>query len=194
MSRHGCCRSTARGRTTDFAETCAATTASDEVDIAIVGCGAGGGVLAQRLARAGWSVVVFDAGPLWDPDRDWVSDEAGSHHLYWTEPRSHRRDRTRAPGVEQFRPRRRRVDGALRRLRPPLPSFGFPTFTDDGVGADWPIDYGSLRSYYTDIEAELPVAGEAWPWGDPHRYPHSPHPLGGNGLVFQRGAVPRASR
>jgi choline dehydrogenase-like flavoprotein len=35
----------------------------DEVDIVIVGCGAGGGVLAQRLARADWSVVAFDAGP-----------------------------------------------------------------------------------------------------------------------------------
>ena len=59
----------------------------EEVDIAIVGCGAGGGVLAQRLARQGWRVVVFDAGPFWDPDRDWVSDEAGSHQLYWNEPR-----------------------------------------------------------------------------------------------------------
>ncbi len=56
----------------------------DEVDIVIVGCGAGGGVLAQRLARAGWSAVAMDAGPFWDPDRDWVSDEKGSHHLYWT--------------------------------------------------------------------------------------------------------------
>src|SRR3954447_9514511 len=59
----------------------------DEVDIAIVGCGAGGGVLAQRLARAGWRVVVLERGPFWDPDRDWVSDEAGSHKLYWTDKR-----------------------------------------------------------------------------------------------------------
>ena len=49
---------------------------SEEVDMAIVGCGAGGGVLAQRLARAGWRVVVLEAGPFWDPDRDWASDEA----------------------------------------------------------------------------------------------------------------------
>ena len=41
----------------------------------------------QRLARAGWRVAALDAGPFWDPDADWVSDEAGSHHLYWTEPR-----------------------------------------------------------------------------------------------------------
>jgi len=59
----------------------------DEVDLAVVGCGAGGSVLLQRLARRGWRVVGLDAGPFWDPDADWVSDEAGSHHLYWTEPR-----------------------------------------------------------------------------------------------------------
>jgi choline dehydrogenase-like flavoprotein len=65
----------------------------------------------------------------------------------------------------------------------------FATFTADGVGADWPIGYPDLRPYYEDIEAELPVAGQAWPWGDPHRYPHSPHPVGGNGEIFLRGAA-----
>ena len=30
---------------------------------------------------------MLEAGPFWDPDRDWVSDEAGSHKLYWTENR-----------------------------------------------------------------------------------------------------------
>src|SRR5439155_16663610 len=59
----------------------------DEVDLAIVGAGAGGSVLAQRLARRGWRIVVLESGPLWDPDRDWVSDEAGQHKLYWTEER-----------------------------------------------------------------------------------------------------------
>src|SRR5689334_1286766 len=60
---------------------------ADDVDIAIVGRGAGGGVLAQRLARAGWPVVAPHAGPFSHPAADWVSDEAGSHHLYWTAPR-----------------------------------------------------------------------------------------------------------
>jgi len=59
----------------------------EAVDILIVGAGAGGCTLAQRLARAGWRVLVLEAGPFWDPDRDWVSDEAGAHELYWTEPR-----------------------------------------------------------------------------------------------------------
>ncbi|HEV2633586.1 MAG TPA: GMC family oxidoreductase N-terminal domain-containing protein [Actinocrinis sp.] len=35
---------------------------------------------------------------------------------------------------------------------------------------------------------ELPVAGEPWPWGDPHTYPQRPHPVGGNGEIFLRGA------
>jgi hypothetical protein len=64
---------------------------SDTVDLVVVGCGAGGSTLLQRLARQGWRVVGLDAGPFWDPDADWVSDEAGSQHLYWTEPRVIRR-------------------------------------------------------------------------------------------------------
>ena len=60
---------------------------SEQVDYCIVGIGAAGGVLLQRLARAGFSVVGLEAGPFWDTERDWVSDEAGSHNLYWNELR-----------------------------------------------------------------------------------------------------------
>ena len=31
--------------------------------------------------------MVLESGPFWDPDEDWVSDEAGSHQLYWTDER-----------------------------------------------------------------------------------------------------------
>jgi len=60
---------------------------ADEVDLLIVGCGAGGAVLAQRLARAGWRIVVLEKGPFFDPDTDWVSDEEGARPLYWMENR-----------------------------------------------------------------------------------------------------------
>ena len=59
----------------------------EEVDFCIVGVGSAGGVLLQRLARAGFRVVGMEAGPFWDTERDWVSDEAGSHKLYWTNQR-----------------------------------------------------------------------------------------------------------
>src|ERR1700761_2459155 len=52
------------------------------VDMVIVGAGAGGVTLAQRLARAGWRVVVLERGPFWGPDRDWVSDEKGAGPIY----------------------------------------------------------------------------------------------------------------
>src|SRR6202050_4033170 len=61
--------------------------AEDEIALVIVGCGAGGSVLAQRLARAGWRVAALDAGPFWDPDTDWVSDEGGTHQLFLAGPR-----------------------------------------------------------------------------------------------------------
>jgi choline dehydrogenase-like flavoprotein len=64
----------------------------------------------------------------------------------------------------------------------------FATYSLDGVGADWPLSYQDLRPYYAAIEEELPVAGERWPWGDPHSYPYRPHPVGGNGEIFLRGA------
>jgi choline dehydrogenase-like flavoprotein len=159
----------------------------DEVDIAIVGCGAGGSVLAQRLARAGWKVVAFDAGPFWDPDRDWVSDERASHHLYWTEPRVIAGDDPVPLGSNNSG---RGVGGGTVHFAGYTPRFhpsDFHTHTLDGVGADWPISYAELQPYYGHIEAELPVAGEHWPWGDPHRYPHSPHPVSGLGELFMRG-------
>lgn len=160
----------------------------DVVDLVIVGAGAGGATLGQRMARTGWSVVLIDAGPFWDPDADWVSDERGSHGLYWTEPR-------RIGGADPVplgsNNSGRGVGGSMVHYAGYTPRFhpsDFHTHTFDGVGADWPITYEDLRPYYSQLEAELPVAGQDWPWGDPHRYPHSPHPVSGNGLTALRGA------
>jgi choline dehydrogenase-like flavoprotein len=159
----------------------------EEVDVVVVGCGAGGAVLTQRLARRGWKVVALDAGPFWDPDADWVSDEAGAHHIYWNEPRVIDGENPVALGNNNSG---RGVGGSMVHFAGYAPRFhpsDFQTQSLDGVGADWPISYEQLRPYYEQIEAELPVAGQDWPWGDPHRYPHSPHPVGGNGMAFMRG-------
>jgi choline dehydrogenase-like flavoprotein len=161
---------------------------ADEVDAVIVGCGAGGSVLLQRLARAGWRVVGLDAGPFWDPDTDWVSDEAGSHHLYWTEPRVISGADPVPLGSNNSG---RGVGGSMVHFAGYTPRFhpsDFRILSQDGVGADWPIGYADLKPHYEQIEQELPVAGEHWPWGDPHSYPHRPHPVGGNGEIFLRGA------
>ena len=161
---------------------------TDEVDLLVVGCGAGGSTMLQRLARAGWKVVALDAGPFWDPAADWVSDEAGSHHLYWTEPRVISGSDPVPLGSNNSG---RGVGGSMVHYAGYTPRFhpsDFETYTHDGVGADWPIDYPELKPYYEAMEEELPVAGEKWPWGDPHSYPYRPHPVGGNGEIFLRGA------
>ncbi len=149
----------------------------DEVDLVVVGCGAGGSVLAQRLARRGWRIVVLEAGPFWDPDVDWVSDEEGSHHIYWNGKRI-------IGGGDPVELGKNNcghgVGGSMVHFAGYAPRFhpsDFQTLTLDGVGADWPIAYADLKAHYERVELELPVAGQHWPWGDPHGYPHGPHPI-----------------
>jgi choline dehydrogenase-like flavoprotein len=161
----------------------------DEVDLVIVGAGAGGSVLAQRLARAGWRIVIIEAGPFWHPDEDWVSDEAGSHALYWTQKRIIGGEDPIELGKNNSG---RGVGGSMVHYAGYTPRFhpsDFSTFTDDGVGADWPLTYADLRPHYERVEAELPVAGQDWPWGYPHRYPFSPHPVSGAAAKLRAGAL-----
>ena len=151
----------------------------EEVDLLVVGAGAGGSVLAQRLARAGWRIVVLDRGPFWDPDEDWVSDEEGSHHLYWTDKRIIGGDDPVELGKNNSG---HGVGGSMVHYAGYAPRFhpsDFATYTHDGVGADWPISYWDLKLHFERVERELPVAGQDWPWGDPHSYPHGPHPICG---------------
>ena len=158
------------------------------VDMVVVGCGAGGATLAQRLARRGWRVVVLEAGPFWDPDTDWVSDEAGAHDLYWTEPRVIGGQDPVELGKNNSG---RGVGGSMVHYAGYTPRFhpsDFEVRARDGVAADWPISYKDLRSHYERVERELPVAGEWWPWGDPHGYPHAPHPVSGGALRTWEGA------
>jgi choline dehydrogenase-like flavoprotein len=164
---------------------------SDEVDLVVVGAGAGGSVLAQRLARRGWRVVIIEAGPFWHPDEDWVSDEAGSHDLYWTENRVIGGHDPIEMGKNNSG---RGVGGSMVHYAGYTPRFhpsDFRTRSQDGVGADWPISYQDLKSHYERVERELPVAGQFWPWGDPHGYPFSPHPVSETASVLWRGALQR---
>jgi choline dehydrogenase-like flavoprotein len=161
---------------------------NDEVDYVIVGVGAGGGVLLQRLARAGFHVVGLEAGPFWDSERDWVSDESGSHKLYWESLRITGGDNPLALGSNNSG---RGVGGSTVHWAAFTPRFhpsDFRVYSEDGVAVDWPLTYEELKPYYELMELELPVAGPAYfPWGDPHGYAFAPHPMGAVGDVLIRG-------
>ena len=134
------------------------------VDLVIVGAGAGGGTLAQRLARRGWNVVVLEAGPFWNLDEDWVSDESGSHGLYWTDQRVIGGEDPVELGKNNSG---RGVGGSMVHYAGYCPRFhpsDFEVRSRDGVGADWPIGYADLKRHFEVLELELPVAGEYWPW------------------------------
>jgi choline dehydrogenase-like flavoprotein len=162
----------------------------EEVDICIVGVGSAGGVLLQRLARTGFRVVGFDAGPFWDTERDWVSDEAGSYGLYWNDLRITGGDNPIALGANNSG---RGVGGGSVHWAGFTPRFhpsDFREYTQDGVGTDWPFDYDVIKPYYELLEREIPVAGPAYfPWGHPHGYSYGPHPLGGVADKLVRGCT-----
>ncbi len=161
---------------------------TEAVDLVVVGAGAGGVTLAQRLARAGWRIVVMEKGPFWDPDRDWVSDEKGAGPIYWTDKRI-------ISGSDPVEMGKNNsgvgVGGTMTHFAgytPRLHPADFEVRSRDGVAVDWPISYDDLKVYFERIERELPVAGQDWPWGDPHTYPHAPHPISGAAAVAWRGA------
>ena len=163
---------------------------ADVIDYAIVGVGSAGGVLLQRLARAGFKVVGFEAGPFWDTERQWVSDEAGSHNLYWNDLRITGGADPLALGSNNSG---KGVGGGSVHWASFVPRFhpsDFEIYTQDGVGVDWPIDYEDLEPYYQLLEREMPVAGPAYyPWGKPHGHPYGPHPMGEVGNVLIKGCT-----
>ena len=162
----------------------------EEVDVCIVGVGSAGGVLLQRLAHAGLRVVGIEAGPFWDTERDWVSDEAGSSKLYWNDLRITGGPDPITLGANNSG---RGVGGGSVHWAGFTPRFhpsDFHVLSSDGIGADWPISYNELKPYYELLEREIPVSGPAYyPWGDPHGYPYGPHPLGGVGDVLVSGCT-----
>lgn len=163
---------------------------NEEVDFCIIGSGAGGGVLAQRLARYGFSVVCLEAGSWMDSETDMVSDEVGARPLYWNQLRITGGSEPLALGANNSG---RTVGGSTVHYAafcPRLHPSDFMVRTLDGVAADWPIRYEDIEPYYEQMEREFPVAGPSnFPWGKPHGYPYAPLQSGTAGHVLIRGCI-----
>ena len=143
-------------------------------DVCIVGSGAGGGIAAYVLAKAGARVLVLEKGP-WLTEQDFGDDELrfGERNLIdqdpLIEPRTFRDRPEEGPHqfVGKVLPVSRCVGGGsvhygsvCFRFRPE--DFRARSTWGDLPGADivdWPISYEDLAPAYTEVEKLIGVAG-----------------------------------
>lgn len=162
----------------------------EDADVCIVGAGAAGGVMAYELSKAGLKVVVIEAGPFWNPQTDFASDELSMTHLGWQDTRIVSGSNPLQMGHNNSG---RGVGGGTTHFTGVFLRFhesDFRTKTEDGVGEDWPITYEDLAPYYDKIEKDIAVSGpKHFPWGPfhgPYPYPER-EPLSANAEVFRIG-------
>jgi len=168
----------------------------EEVDFCVVGAGAGGGVLGAKLAGAGFSVVILDAGPHWNPVKDFVSDEMASRKLFWTDERVTGGEdpvelgsNNSGQGVGGST-----VHYSMVAMRAHPEDFRRRTLEGETEGADvrdWPLTFDDLEPYYEEVEEALQIAGPTrYPWGKRRRrYPQREHELNASAQVLVRGCT-----
>lgn len=164
---------------------------SGPVDVCIVGAGAAGGVLAKELAEGGLSVVVLEAGPWLDTQRDFINDEWTmlDGRLDWDDLRITAGETLLDMGRNNTG---RGVGGSTTHytavaLR--MHEEDFELHTREGLAEDWPIRYRDLAPYYAKVEKYLGVSGpRRFPWGAFHGpYPHPELPWSGRDALLGKG-------
>jgi choline dehydrogenase-like flavoprotein len=169
---------------------------AEEVDFCIVGAGAGGGVIGAKLAEAGFSVVILDAGPHWNPVKDFVSDEMASRKLFWTDERVTGGSNPIELGSNNSG---RGVGGStvhysMVAMRAHPEDFRRHTLEGHIKGADlrdWPLRFDELEPYYEEVEEALQISGPThYPWGRRRRrYRQREHELNASAQVLVRGCT-----
>lgn len=178
---------------------------TDEVDFCIVGSGAAGGVVARQLAQAGHSVVVLEQGP-WHVNSDFKHDElfvnfrGGFSNDFAKAPNTFRVKESDEAKVSPIASYARMVGGSSAHFTANywrFPEIEFEQATKLGVPAgssvaDWPITYADLEPYYTMVEWECGVSGQAGinpfePWRS-KPFPMPPLPIKSEGVLLEKAA------
>lgn len=180
---------------------------SESVDFVIVGSGAAGGVMARELSSSGFSVVVLEQGPRL-AEAEFKHDELA----YWIEseiaadpkknPQTFRKSASEKAEYQPITPPviyGRLVGGSSVHFTANFWRFHPIDFRErsllgDIPGAslvDWPITYEDLEPYYTRVDWEVGVSGQAGisPFEPPRSrpYPMPPLPVKSSGVLFEEG-------
>ena len=151
---------------------------SKQYDAIIVGSGAGGGMAAYMLSKAGLKVCLIEAGPMYDPAKNvtqlknpWDSPRRGASTnfrpfgdfdaSYWGwnidgEPY------TKKEGTQWDWWRARMIGGRTNHWGRISLRFGpkdFKRRSIDGLGDDWPIGYDEVKPYYDRIDQLIGIFG-----------------------------------
>jgi choline dehydrogenase-like flavoprotein len=148
-------------------------------DVIIVGSGAGGGIAAYVLTRAGAKCLMLEAG-------SWYDTAKQSKMFEWAYNAPHRgaatpqkpfgyfdatvnggwqvegEPYTSAPGSEWMWYRARMLGGRTNhwgRISLRMGPYDFKPYSRDGKGFDWPITYDDLAPYYDKTEELIGVFG-----------------------------------
>jgi choline dehydrogenase-like flavoprotein len=148
---------------------------SEHFDVIIIGTGAGGGTLLNRLAPSGKKILVLERGPFLVREKDnW--NYRGSFKYYSSEVMYNKDGGEIRPGFSYHVGGNTKVYGAaLFRLR----ERDFEKFRHrDGISPEWPIKYDDWEPYYAQAEELYQVHGKAGedptePWRS-SEYPHPP--------------------
>ena len=132
----------------------------EEVDVVIVGTGAGGAPVLAELAAAGLRVVALEAGPFFDP-ADHTPDETDAAEINWMSERLSGGDDPTAFGPNNSG---RGVGGSTLHWGAftPRPDAGqLRLRTETGEGRDWPFSLEELLPFLVRAERDLGVSGPA---------------------------------
>ena len=152
-------------------------------DVCIIGSGAAGGTAAKVLTEGGLSVVMLEAGPALNPEKDFkehvwpyelphrgagVGGKAMADFSEFLAPNGswdiEGEPYTNAPG-SRFRWFRSRIVGGRTnhwgRIALRFAPVDFKSRSTDGMGDDWPITYEDVAPYYDKVESYIGVFGTA---------------------------------